>query len=157
MEVICDNRYTGSLLKEAGLTLDHLADLAQFVLDQQQAPVASELSLSLVGNDEIARLNKEYRSKEGPTDVLSFECDDPWSEEAALSEEAVPIGDIVIAPEVAAADAPGYGVSFTEEMELLVVHGVLHLLGYDHIDPDDAAEMEELQLDLLDLWRKDEE
>jgi probable rRNA maturation factor len=69
--------------------------LAEFVLDREDVPAMAELSLALVGTDEMAELNQRYRGVEGPTDVLSFECDDPCPVE---SDEPVTLGDVVIAP-----------------------------------------------------------
>ncbi len=138
-------------------------DLALFVLESEGAPSNSELSISLVSLEEIAELNSMYRSKEGPTDVLSFECDDPWEEHEtsehgawdAMRDEIVLIGDVVIAPQVARDQAGVYGNTFEDEMTLLIVHGVLHLLGYDHMDEDEALEMETRERELITSSRRD--
>ncbi|MDQ3991180.1 MAG: rRNA maturation RNase YbeY [Actinomycetota bacterium] len=91
-----------------------------------------ELSVSLVGRDEIARLHERYMDEPGPTDVLSFPQDDdgPPGEPRLL-------GDVVICPEVAAAQSG----DLDAELRLLLVHGILHLLGYDHEDDDGRAAM----------------
>lgn len=124
--------------------------LATFALTQEGAPERCELSVSLISEDEIAQLNEEYRDHKGPTDVLSFPLDDPW--QASKDDEIVEIGDIMIAPTVAAAQAPQYGNTFEEEMSLLLVHGCLHLLGYDHIDDEEAEVMESHERDILQAW-----
>jgi probable rRNA maturation factor len=131
------------------LALDAFEHLASFVLRMEEAPDSVELSLSLVDTDEIARLNEAYRGIEGPTDVLSFECDEPMPVE---SDEPIAIGDVVIAPEVAESQAAELGTTVEAELDLLLVHGVLHLLGYDHVADDDAAVMQARERTLLAAW-----
>jgi len=131
------------------LALDAFERLASFVLRMEEAPDAVELSVALVGTDEIASLNEAYRGVEGPTDVLSFGCDEPC---AVASDEPVAIGDVVIAPEVALRQAAELGGTVEDELDLLVVHGVLHLLGYDHEADDDAAVMQARERVLLAAW-----
>lgn len=131
------------------LALDAFERLATFVLRMEEAPDAVELSVALVGADEIASLNKAYRGIDGPTDVLSFECDEPCP---AASDEPVAIGDVVIAPDIALAQAADLGTTVEDELDLLLVHGVLHLLGYDHIEDEDAAVMQERERVLLAAW-----
>lgn len=124
--------------------------LAAFVLEREDVPDAVELSVALVELDEMAELNGRFRGKEGPTDVLSFPCDDP----CAIAEEGelVAIGDVVIAPVVAESQAVEYGHTVEEELNLLLVHGVLHLLGYDHEDDDEAAAMQARERAMLEAW-----
>jgi len=123
--------------------------LAIFVLRMEEAPDAVELSIALVGTDEIAVLNEQYRGIAGPTDVLSFGCDEP---EPVASDEPIAIGDVVIAPEVAEKQAAELGSTVESELDLLLVHGVLHLLGYDHEDDDEAAVMQARERVLLTAW-----
>lgn len=132
-----------------------LVELAQFVLEKVGKPDNTEVSISFVDDEEIARLNEQYRGKEGPTDVLSFECDnDPMPEEAFdLGEEPVyELGDIVIAVDVAERQTAVYGTSFEKEITILTIHGLLHLCGYDHVTDELAAIMEPLEDDLLAQW-----
>lgn len=131
------------------LALDAFERLAAFVLRMEEAPDAVELSVALVDTAEIARLNESYRGVEGPTDVLSFECDEPCPVE---SDEPIAIGDVVIAPEVAAAQAIELGTTIESELDLLLIHGVLHLLGYDHIADEDAVVMQAREKVLLAAW-----
>ncbi len=103
-----------------------------------------ELTLTFVDDVEIAELNSEYMGKSGPTDVLSFPMDD----------EPVPgvptlLGDIVICPEVAASQFAEHAGTFDDEVALLVVHGVLHVLGHDHAEDAATALMRERELALL--------
>lgn len=135
------------------LALDAFERLATFVLRMEDAPDAVELSVALVADDEIASLNKSYRGIDGPTDVLSFECDEPCS---ASSDEPIAIGDVVIAPEVAQRQAAELGTTVESELNLLLVHGVLHLLGYDHIEDDEAGVMQERERSILAAWTDSE-
>lgn len=132
------------------LRLDAFVDLAEYVLKVEGAPEASEVSIALVDESEIAELNERYRHKEGPTDVLSFPCD----EVAAVVAEGEPLtlGDVILAPTVAETNARELGNTIEAELNLLVVHGVLHLLGYDHIEDDDAAVMQAREKSILEAW-----
>jgi probable rRNA maturation factor len=94
----------------------------------------AELSLSFVTEDEIADLHQRYMGEAGPTDVLSFPLDEDDRDEDGVRI----LGDVVIAPAVAARTNPDDPAA---ELRLLVVHGILHLLGYDHMDETDRAEM----------------
>jgi len=132
------------------LDLSTFERLSAFVLEREEAPDNIELSIALVDIAEMTELNGQYRDKEGPTDVLSFECDDPCAVVGA--DEPVLLGDVVIAPEVAEAQAAEYGHTVEEELNLLLVHGVLHLLGYDHGEDADAAAMQERERALLLAW-----
>ncbi|HET6352286.1 MAG TPA: rRNA maturation RNase YbeY [Coriobacteriia bacterium] len=132
------------------LDLETFERLAAFVLEREEVPDAVELSVALVDIEEMTELNGQYRGKEGPTDVLSFPCDDPCM--LAEEGEEVAIGDVVIAPVIAEQQALEYGHTVEEELNLLLVHGVLHLLGYDHIEDDDAAAMQARERALLEAW-----
>lgn len=115
--------------------------LAEFALRAEHAAEESELSLSLVDVDEIHSLNREYRGIDAPTDVLSFENDGDL------------LGDVIICPVVAREHAQDFDSDFDSEMELMLVHGILHLRGYDHIDDAEAEAMEARENELLRLWR----
>lgn len=131
------------------LDLTAFERLAEFVLDREDVPAHAELSLALVGVDEMTELNEGYRGVEGPTDVLAFECDDPCPVE---SDEPVTLGDVVIAPEVAEHKAAELGHTVEDELNLLLVHGILHLLGYAHDSDEDAAVMQAREQALLDAY-----
>lgn len=107
-----------------------------------------ELTLTFVDRDEIAELNREHMGSDGPTDVLSFplDADDPA---AGGAGEPVLLGDVVICPEVAIANAPEHAGTVDDELALLVVHGILHVLGHDHVGPDDTARMRARELEHL--------
>jgi probable rRNA maturation factor len=132
------------------LDLSAFERLAAFVLDREDAPDAVELSLVVVSLDEMTSLNEKYRGKIGPTDVLSFPCDEPCA--VVQPGEPIAIGDVIVAPEVAEAQAVEYGHTVEEELNLLVVHGVLHLLGYDHEADDAASAMQERERVILSAW-----
>jgi probable rRNA maturation factor len=113
--------------------VEDLRALATSVLLGEDAE-RSELSVSFVTEDEIAGLHERYMHEEGPTDVLSFPLDDDGRGDDGLRV----LGDVVIAPSVAARNRPDDPAS---EIRLLLVHGILHLLGHDHVDDADKAEM----------------
>ena len=100
-----------------------------------------EVSVSFVDSAEMQELNKEWRGIDAPTDVLSFECDSPF--DADLPDgEAVELGDVILAPEVISGQASEFDATPAEECRLMLVHGLLHLLGHDHMEDDEAREME---------------
>lgn len=132
------------------LDLSAFERLAAFVLDREDVPEYAELSIAIVDTAEIAELNEKYRGKSGPTDVLSFECDDLCA--AVDPDEPVTLGDVVIAPDVARENAEELGHTVEEELNLLLVHGVLHLLGYDHEAHVDAEAMQARERALLTAW-----
>lgn len=137
-------------------------ELVRFVLAAEEVPAAAEVSVSFVTDEEIARLNEEYRGKSGPTDVLSFECDGAdddfffgmGAEVGVDADDGVPfeLGDVIIAPDVARRQTEQFGTTFESEVTLLLVHGLLHLCGYDHIADTEAEEMEARERELLGLW-----
>ena len=100
-----------------------------------------EISLSYVDEDEMHELNHEWRGIDRTTDVLSFECDSAFDDDIP-ADETLELGDIILAPQVIARQAPGFGNSPADECRLMLVHGMLHLLGYDHIEDDEAEVME---------------
>ncbi|MCL1890552.1 MAG: rRNA maturation RNase YbeY [Coriobacteriia bacterium] len=162
------------------LPLDLYRDCVLFVLENQGRVDGSEIAVSLVDLDEIQELNRIYREVDEPTDVLSFVCDqvddefdeglgEDLGDEAAGSpsdssinssaeennesaSEVFVLGDVVIAPAVARKHAQEFESSFTDEMHLMLIHGTLHLLGYDHVDDDDYAIMQALEDELLLQW-----
>jgi len=131
------------------LALEAFERLGAFVLRMENAPDAVELSIALVDDEEMAHLNEQYRGVVGPTDVLSFGCDEPCP---AASDEPIALGDVIIAPEVAARQAGELGTTVEDELDLLLVHGILHLLGYDHEGDSDAAVMQARERVVLIAW-----
>jgi len=143
---------------ESGLEADSpgLVRLATFALDQLRIHPLAELSILLVEAEYMAELNHRWMDGDGPTDVLAFPMDessvDHGPGEPNGGEPAL-LGDIVLCPEVAAKQAAQAGHSTAQELALLTVHGTLHLLGYDHAEPDEEREMFGLQARLLESWR----
>ena len=138
--------------------------LAKDVLVAEGVRGEAELSLLFVDEDVIADLNKRFLGKDGPTDVLSFPIDDdaiergrspdsggsgPGTLPPEPSDLPTLLGDVVICPKVAERNAPTHAGTYDDEMALLVVHGILHLLGMDHVDDDEAELMEARERDLL--------
>ena len=133
------------------IDIERIVQTASFAMRKMELPEDTEVSISFVSDEEIAELNEAYRGKEGPTDVLSFECDNlddgfPSNEDAG---EPYSLGDVIIALDVASRQAEEYGSSLAGEVDLLLVHGILHLCGYDHIEDADAEVMEPLQDSIL--------
>lgn len=113
---------------------------------------ALEVSIVLADNATVQALNRDYRGKDKPTNVLSFALlDDPDELQLYQGTDApVPLGDIILARETVMAEAEAQDKTIKDHFRHLVVHGVLHLLGYDHVDDDDAAVMEALERKILD-------
>ena len=144
--------------------------LARLVVDEEHVPGTAELSLLFVDRLTITELNEKFLGARGPTDVLAFPMDDdlvlPGRQPdqggrgpGAPSEGGEPptlIGDVVVCPAVAAAQAPAHGSTLDEELALLVVHGVLHLLNYDHADPRGESAMQQRERELLAKFREQE-
>ncbi len=143
------------VLNESGLDLDvrRLSRLARLVMDEMRVHPQAELCIKAVDEDTIAELNGQWMEKEGPTDVLAFPMDELRPGKVNEEPEEGVLGDLVLCPEVAERQAVTAGHSTEAEIELLTVHGILHLLGYDHAEPDEHKEMFGLQAQLLDEWR----
>ena len=149
---------TIEVANESGIGIDEigLVSVARWVLDRMRINPLAELSILLVDTDYMTELNHRWMGSDGPTDVLAFPMDegsvDHGPGEAGTGEPAL-LGDIVLAPEVAAKQAVTAGHSAADELHLLTVHGALHLLGYDHAEPEEEREMFSLQNRLLQSWR----
>lgn len=116
-------------------------------------PSTVEISIRLTSDDEVQTLNKQYRQKDKPTNVLSFpmvQADLLETISQNSDDGEVLLGDIVLAHGVCVAEADERGISVEDHATHLVVHGVLHLLGYDHMDDDEAESMEQIERDALD-------
>lgn len=131
---------------EVDLDAARWARLARDVLEAESR--RGELTLTFVDVTEMAALNSEHMGKPGPTDVLSFPLDACDADDAVVVGPLL-LGDVVICPSVAAEAAPDHAGTLDDELALLTVHGVLHVLGHDHADPDEAVAMRSRELDLL--------
>jgi probable rRNA maturation factor len=141
------------------------AELARQVLTSRGVKGDTEVSLLFVDEDAIAQLNEQFLGKKGPTDVLSFPIEDEpgptgrspdfgGTGPGTMAEQGTLtlLGDVVICPSVAAVNAAEHEVTLEDEVALLVVHGLLHLLGLDHEKDDEAERMEALEQQLLDRF-----
>lgn len=124
-----------------------------YLLDRLHLDPEVEVSIALVDEVEMTRLHVEWMDEPGPTDVLSFPMDDLLPGQPGAPRPNGVLGDIVLCPAVAIRQAETAGHSGVEEIELLLTHGVLHLLGHDHTEPEEHARMFTLQDELLRDWR----
>jgi len=152
---------TIEVLNESGLDVPDVRRtqlLAAFVLDQMRVHPQAELCITAVDEDTIAELNGKWMEKDGPTDVLAFPMDELRPGKVNEEPEEGVLGDLVLCPSVAirqaeeAVEKGQTGYTVTDELDLLTVHGILHLLGYDHAEPEEHAEMFGLQARLLAAW-----
>ena len=128
-----------------------LVALARVALEAENLPDSTQLSITLVDHDRMAELNAEYMGRTGPTDVLSFPIEDFSTEARPVDPDCPPLmlGDVVICPAVVLSNAASAAVAFEDEMALMVVHGVLHLLGNDHVVEAEAEAMEQREREIL--------
>ena len=143
---------------ESGIAVDEplIASVARYALDAMGVSPAAELCVTAVGVDAMAELHERWMDEPGPTDVMSFPMDELIEESRrpdAPDMGPALLGDIVLCPEFARKQARSAGHSLADELHLLTVHGVLHLLGYDHAEPEQEREMFSLQTKLLEGWR----
>lgn len=153
------------IANESGVSVSEaaLAALSRHVLDEMRVHPLAELSVLLVDEPAMTELHVRWMGEEGPTDVLAFPMDElrppqpggTHAEHGGTEQSGIPglLGDVVICPQVAAVQARRARHSVEEEIDLLCAHGILHLLGYDHGDPQEHAAMFGLQDRLLASWR----
>ncbi|MGH8962719.1 MAG: rRNA maturation RNase YbeY [Jatrophihabitantaceae bacterium] len=149
---------------ESGAEVDEavLGRLGRFVLDAMGVNPLAELSVVLLDPEAMAALHVQWMDLPGPTDVMAFPMDGADGPEARFDPTAPPgtderagetmLGDVVLCPAVAADQASSAGHTIEAELHLLCAHGILHLLGYDHGDPDEEREMFELQARIVGDW-----
>lgn len=132
--------------------LGDLRSLAELVLAEEGFPEDAEVTLLLIDETEMASYNQRFLERDGSTDVLAFPVEDLLPGVVPDKDPQGPplmLGDVVIAPSYVRRQAADFGVTFDDEMALMVTHGILHLVGYDHIDDDEAERMEERERQLL--------
>lgn len=142
---------------EEDKNIDLVYDILQFAADYIDLENNPHMTVILCDNERIKELNKEYRDKDAPTDVLSFAILDEGNEEfpidlSAFKEMPLELGDIFVSRDKANEQAQEYGHTYQRELGFLVVHGFLHLNGYDHIEKDDEKEMFALQDSILEAY-----
>lgn len=133
-----------------GISLKTLGEFAKKIVEEiapNKRPL--EMSVILLDADEISLLNKEHLSKSGPTDVLAFPIDDSDGE---MDDTIYLMGDVCICPEVAAGQAKEKDLNFRDEIALLLTHGILHLLGYDHYEESEEIEMKKMERALIERY-----
>ncbi|MFM1994067.1 MAG: rRNA maturation RNase YbeY [Actinomycetota bacterium] len=132
------------------IDLKSVREVAEYVIEQLKLHPTVDLGIIFVNEKPMTDLHIQWMDEPGPTDVLSFPMDElrPGAEDGPMPEGV--LGDVVICPQVAKlqADAAGHGVM--DEVHLLLTHGILHLLGFDHAEPDEEREMFKLQKALLE-------
>ena len=140
---------------ESGVEIDELRTqrLSRFVMDRLRVHPMAELCVTAVDEDTIAELNARWMEQEGPTDVLAFPMDELRPGLVDEDPEEGVLGDLVLCPDIAARQGEAAGHGTLAEIELLTTHGILHLLGYDHAEPEEHAEMFGLQDEILGEWR----
>lgn len=134
--------------------VDELTRLAEIVLKSEGLDDSTSVAITLVDEQMIAELNQSHLGKSGPTDVLSFPIEDAVPGQPPMPGPDGPptqLGDVFIAPSVVRVNAERDHAQYEDEIALMVVHGLLHLLGWDHVEDDDAEAMEKREAELLRL------
>ena len=131
-----------------------LQNLLVFAAEKEEITREAEVSVSFVTNKEIRELNRNYRGKDEPTDVISFALEETMDDELNIIGEDIPLvlGDIVVSIDRTMEQAEDYNHSFERELGFLTVHGFLHLLGYDHMSEEDEKVMFNKQEDILNAF-----
>ncbi|MEO1781694.1 rRNA maturation RNase YbeY [Enterococcus diestrammenae] len=138
--------------------IHEIDDLLQFAADHLKLPENAEMSVTFMDNAAIQEINRDYRGKDAPTDVISFALEEEGEGEIPVifDEEDSPLprelGDLMISVERAKEQAEEYGHSYDRELGFLALHGFLHINGYDHMNPEDEKEMFTLQEEILDAY-----
>lgn len=138
--------------------IKEIDELLQFAAKKLSLSDETEMSVTFMDNPSIQEINRTYRGKDAPTDVISFALEDEGEDEIPVifeeDDEPMPrvLGDIMISIDRAKEQAEEYGHSYDRELGFLAVHGFLHINGYDHMTPEDEAEMFGLQKEILDAY-----
>ncbi|MCU7556875.1 rRNA maturation RNase YbeY [Macrococcus capreoli] len=132
--------------------LDEIEKLLQFAAAEEGIEEEAEVAVSFVDEAEIQQINKTYRNKDSVTDVISFALEEGEDEDFEMPDEPRVLGDIIICVKRAEEQAEEYGHSFERELGFLSVHGLLHLLGYDHMNEADEKKMFGRQDEILNAY-----
>ena len=136
------------------ISVEEIEADCNLVLSEEGVERPCTVSISVVSDEEIQQVNLEWREKNAPTDVISLEVERPDDPDLAPGEMCE-LGDIILAPNFIARQAKEYGTTEADEFRLMLVHAVLHLLGYDHIEDDEAEVMEAREDSLVALLSTD--
>ena len=139
------------------IALGDLHRLAELVLRQEGYPEDAEATLLFVSEAQMAGYNHRFLERDGPTDVLAFPLEELLPGVVPDKDPQGPplmLGDVIVAPSYVRRQADNEGVDFDDEMALMITHGMLHLLGYDHVEDDEAERMEQRERDLLAMVGK---
>lgn len=141
---------------ESGVEVDELGlvQLAEFALGQLRLHPRAELSILLIDEQSMAELHQRFMDLPGPTDVMSFPMDELRTPATDQAPPRGTLGDIVICPQFTSAQAPENGREPAEEIEYLLIHGLLHLLGHDHAEAGERAVMFGLNDRIIADWRR---
>lgn len=129
--------------------------LAEYVLRAMHVHPTAELSVMFIDPDAMEKLHVQWMDESGPTDVLSFPMDELRPGTAMALSGPGTLGDVVMCPQVAAIQAAHAGHPVDVEMDVLLTHGILHLLGYDHAEPEEERHMFRLQAELVAAFRQE--
>lgn len=134
--------------------VEELEQLLQLAAKMENVPEEAELSVTFVDNSRIQEMNRDYRGKDAPTDVISFAMEELGEGEVEIHGADIPpvLGDIIISVPKTIEQAENYGHSFMRELGFLSVHGFLHLLGYDHMNEVDERKMFSRQREILERY-----
>lgn len=134
--------------------IELVASLLQHAAKVEEIEEGTELSVTFVTNEAIHEINKQYRDKDAPTDVISFALEELGEGETAIIAEGMPrvLGDIIISIDRTREQAEDFGHSFERELGFLAIHGFLHVLGYDHMTPEDEKLMFGKQDEILESF-----
>ena len=151
-DIYINNQQDGHLISE-----DEIKNTIQKIYKSVNIEQKGELSVSFVNDDEIARLNLQYRQKEGPTDVLTFPQSEGMEMPTPEKQDYQPLlGDIIISTPTASRQAEQRGHSLKKEITILLIHGILHLYGYDHITDEQQGLMNKQEKIILSALEKSE-
>lgn len=129
-------------------------NILNFAAEKEGVEDESEVSVTFVTNERIQEINREYRGKDQPTDVISFALEELGEDEVEIIGAEIPrvLGDIIISIDRTKEQAEEYNHSVSRELGFLALHGFLHLLGYDHIEEEEEKQMFKRQKDILDEY-----
>ncbi|MET3504818.1 rRNA maturation RNase YbeY [Halalkalibacter oceani] len=152
MKLTVDMNDETSTITEAQQSL--VRELLKKTAELEKLEGETEVSVTFVSLERIQEINRDYRGKDQPTDVISFALNDQDEEELEVVAEGLPnvLGDIIISVSHIRSQAEEYGHSFERELGFLTVHGMLHLLGYDHLTEEEEKDMFSRQEDILSAY-----